>query len=671
MSNASASANVRPRWGRLFRIALMAALSLAMLALLPAVLESLYSCYILWIPGLLRPYCQVAAVAGLGTLFVKRPGRILGVTIPEGFWNRSEAVSVVVADRVLPILLGLSTVLMLSLWLPHFLHWPWWADMDHFALAAQSWNAGRLPYRDQIDYNFPGPMFLMWLLGKTFGWGRMMPPLAVDAAMLVGLGVAMVAWSRERFGRRLPGLAASALFVCYYLTLNATLIAQRDWQATWLVVMSLMAIESLPDRRWAWPVSAFLVALSFTFRPYAVLFLPAFLSAIDARVRTPGEPIAIFVKALAWFGVVFAVMLGIVYSPLWIAGILDDFVRSLAYVVPGGAYNKNSPADFRERLVGELADWRVVWLLVPMAILAVWKDNRLGRTSRTWGLAILGAVFYRPVGPVGHHYLVIPLQLILVFGVAVILEAISAYPGWLRPSSRLLAVVVILAWFYQGVPRNCRWSETRQALAVDFLGAEPPLRPIGIESVFPIRKGAPYAYNWESYNDLLTYLRRTTTPKTLVANAFRKTPYPALNGPLGRLSPYPGPGNMAWFRWVGTGLEPDYCRALASAEYAVVVWTPGEKTDFPWMQLPRLVETIREHFRPEAKFGVMEVWRRIPRGTIPGPLPPYIPEELEYLKEGKVPPPPKPRSRFDLEQIHKESSGSASSTGFRPPIIGW
>ena len=638
MIEASDSSSEGLRWGRLFRIALVPALIVAAVALLPDLLDSLRSTYALWVPPYLRSYCQVAAVVGLGHVFVRRPGRIFWREIPERFWIITEDVARVVVDRVLPVITGALTVWMFLLWFPLFLQWPWWADMDHFALAAQWWSAGRLPYRDQIDYNFPGPIYLMWILGKVFGWGKTMPPLIVDAAMLAGLGVAMVAWSRERFGQWLPGLAACAIFVGYYLSLNATLVAQRDWQATWLVVMSLMVIEVFPSRRWVWPLSALLLALSFTFRPYAVLFLPAFVSAIDARVRIPGESISVSGKALAGFGLILGVMLAIVYAPLWTAGILDDFVKRLAYVVPGGAYNKNSSNDFRTRLLEELADWRVPWLLIPLAFLAARRTDRLGQSSRTWGLALLGAVFYRPIGPVGHHYLVIPIQLLFAMGVAVILEASLTVPSWLRPSGRMLAVSVILVAFFPGIPRTCDWSETRATLAHDFFGGEPPARPIGMEAVFFRKKVAPLAYNWESYNQLLAYLRRTTTPNTLVANTFRKSPYPAINGPVGRLSPYPGPGGMVWFRWVGPGLELEYCRALERAEDAVVVWTPGEKTDFPWMQLSNLVRTIREHFRPEAKFGVMEVWRRIPKGAKPGPLPRYLPEELQYLSAGETPP---------------------------------
>ena len=633
MIEASDSSSEGLRWGRLFRIALVPALIVAAVALLPDLLDSLRSTYALWVPPYLRSYCQVAAVVGLGHVFVRRPGRIFWREIPERFWIITEDVARVVVDRVLPVITGALTVWMFLLWFPLFLQWPWWADMDHFALAAHSWDVGRLPYRDQVDYNFPGPMFLMWVLGKLFGWGRMTPPLALDAAMLAGLAVAMAAWSRARFGRRLPGLVGAALFACHYMTLNATLIAQRDWQATWLVVMSLMAIETFPSRRLVWPVSAFLLAFAFTFRPYPVLFLPAFLAAIDGRVRIPGASIGVFLKGAATFALIFVAMLAVVYAPLWLAGILDDFVRNLAYVVPGGAYNKNTSNDFRLRLIEELADWRTAWLLAPLAWLAIRNTDSLGRSGRTWGLALLGAVFYRPIGPVGHEYLTIPLQLLSCFGVAVVLQAVVASQRWPKPSSRMLAVLVILAWFYRGVPTHCRLPITWSVISHDYLGGPPPERAPGIDSVFHIRRVAPFANNWESYNELLDHLRRTTTPKTLIANVFRKSCYPAVNGPLGRLGPFPGPGNMAWFRWVGTDLEPEYSRALAKAEDCVVVWTPGEKTDFPWMQLPGLVQTIREHFRPEAKFGVMEVWRRIPKGTIPAPLPPYVPEELEELKQ--------------------------------------
>src|SRR5579883_1231760 len=66
-------------------------------------------------------------------------------------------------------------VLQLATWIPHFLTWPWIADHDVFATLALAWDSGVLPYRDLAGNNFPGTIYLFWVLGKLFGWGRTFP----------------------------------------------------------------------------------------------------------------------------------------------------------------------------------------------------------------------------------------------------------------------------------------------------------------------------------------------------------------------------------------------------------------------------------------------------------------------------------------------------------------
>src|SRR4051794_12462651 len=135
-----------------------------------------------------------------------------------------------------PIGLPLSGVLaflcalMFAAWLPHYLTWPWWPDVDSFAAIAQGWDAGIRPYRDVSLFNFPGQIELLWLLGKTFGWGRTWPIYAADAGLLLALGLTMAAWSRRAFGRTSPGLVGFIAFSYYYMSLDFTQAAQRDWQ---------------------------------------------------------------------------------------------------------------------------------------------------------------------------------------------------------------------------------------------------------------------------------------------------------------------------------------------------------------------------------------------------------------------------------------------------------
>ncbi len=96
-----------------------------------------------------------------------------------------------VADRILggSLTAALTTwnVLLSAVWLPQYLTWPWWTDLDHFGTFAMAWDCGVLPYRDLPTFQFPGEYYLFWVVGKVFGWGRTgAGSSAVDAALLAG-----------------------------------------------------------------------------------------------------------------------------------------------------------------------------------------------------------------------------------------------------------------------------------------------------------------------------------------------------------------------------------------------------------------------------------------------------------------------------------------------------
>src|SRR5262249_48756235 len=144
--------------------------------------------------------------------------------------------------------LGLACAVFLLTWAPHYLTWPLWADTEQFAISAQSWDTGIRPYRDLADFDFPGPIYLLYLLGKVLGWGRTMPFFAADLALLVLLAGALLAWSRHLFGTWIPGLIGVLAWLAYYLGQDYTHIAQRDWKATAMTVLGLLALETFPGK---------------------------------------------------------------------------------------------------------------------------------------------------------------------------------------------------------------------------------------------------------------------------------------------------------------------------------------------------------------------------------------------------------------------------------------
>ena len=105
----------------------------------------------------------------------------------------------------LTVLVTLWYLVLLGGWLPHYLTWPWLNDHDHFAMATQLWHwSGKLPYRDDFSMQFPGEFYFFWAVQKLVGWGNTVGFNAIDAGMVVGYGLLLVATSKKQFGRILP-----------------------------------------------------------------------------------------------------------------------------------------------------------------------------------------------------------------------------------------------------------------------------------------------------------------------------------------------------------------------------------------------------------------------------------------------------------------------------------
>ena len=174
---------------------------------------------------------------------------------------------------------------------------------------------------------------------------------------------------------------------------------------------------------------------------------------------------------------------------------------------------------------------------------------------------------------------------------------------------RVLAVLAIVVEMSMGVPLFCDPSATVEAIRSLAHGETLPIHsPPGSRAWFDPTKARWYA--WEDYRDALIYLRRNTEPGTLVANVLKEPPFPAINGPTGRLSPFRAESGICWMWLVDIDLEPEFAAALEQATDSVVVWSPEEHKLLSQLRLDRLASVIREHYRPEARFGHIEVWRR-------------------------------------------------------------
>ena len=499
-------------------------------------------------------------------------------------------------------LLCVLAVVQLAMWIPHYLTWPLWSDHDVFATLAHSWHEGRLPYRDLPSNNFPGTIYLFWILGTAFGWGRSLPLYATDAGFVVVLGVALALWSRRRFASILPGVIGYLTFLSFYLGLDYSLAAQRDWHGPFFAVLGLLVAQACPGRRGRF-FSALALAVAAAFRPQVVVLFPAVCLAIDDSARQPRESLGKTVIAMLAWVVTFSFVLGLLFAPLIFSGLITDFARGIRRTAYGGGYNRVTPALFVLGWLSQAAALKL-WL-VPCATLLLSRlgDSSARRMANTWLLAMAGISLYRPLSPFAHAYLTIPLTLVWSVAVAVLVGIVIG----LRSSSLPLRLTVVLLSLSLGInarPPFCLVGPSRRAIATRF--AQGP----GSEVPPGYRAGAVSSsamYPWQDYSAVLDYIRNSTRPETLVANALKGVP--AITGSTARLSAFPAE-SLAWLWMVDRSQEAEFASALARDGDTVVVWIPGEVGPDPTFVIDKIEAAIKEYYQPEARFGAIEVWRR-------------------------------------------------------------
>jgi hypothetical protein len=537
--------------------------------------------------------------------------------------DRIDVASVRVLDRGFLTAFAALAALWLCTWLPHYLYWPWCRDVDTFAVMAQAWATGERPYRDIRAFNFPGHIYLHWILGKLFGWGHPGAFYAVDAAILLTLGISALAWSRRCSGRLLPGMASYLIFLGYYLGAHFEIVAERDWHASLCSVWAIFALQGWPGRR-ARFVSALLAAAAFTIRPQVVLFLPALaLAAMNSDHPAAVDQAPCDARSglnrrakllLEWLGLLLCCLLA-GFAPILVSGLIGDMIQGLRIVAYGGPYSDATPARRLAMLIDEVRDLRTLGLLISLvALTALSRCRALRVMARAWLIALLGALLYRPLSPVAHNYLKTPLELVraLAWSIPMIWIIREAAEKRRFGFGSFPAVLMLALIVYEGLPalfpHNCSVRASLDSIVAAVRRGWPKLPP-GAQVWYSPRIQNNYA--WGGYCHLLDYVRAKTGPETIVANVLRQPPFPSVNGPTGRRSPFHVESGIAWMYVVNQDLESQFVRELENSGCdSVVVWSPAEDQRYLRLPLARLTEVIRRHYRPEARFGKIEVWRR-------------------------------------------------------------
>lgn len=510
-----------------------------------------------------------------------------------------EALSARLVGGPLSVFTALVCIVLVASWLPNYLAWPWWADLDAFGVMAHSWDSGVRPYRDITAYNFPGTIYAFWILGRLFGWSQTWPIFALDAALLLGFGAALVGWSRRILGLAMPGWIGFLTFLLYYLSLDWTNVAQRDWHCACFAVAGLLVVQTsrgLPGEM----ASALLFALGLSIRPHAVFFLPAAVVSIAGKASTAEDASrARFRPVLRWLAA-FAAFTALLFLPLLADGLLGDFFRSLQ--TARSRYSGRSGTTILRNFLGQLSCGNVA---IYLGLAYAW--GRGGRKSRplilAWGLATAAAFGYRLIAPVDHLYLRHPLRLAIAVDLALVLGIALESSG--LPASAKLWLTFLLAGSGSLMPGPTIHSNIHaSSAAIDALRSGRVLEhaPPGGRTIYP----------WGDYQRALRYLRDQTRPGTRVANLLRDRS-PAVCGPTGRLPVFPVETPSLDWLWINRiHTEADFIAFLERAEDSVVVWSPEEPAWYQGDSPPHdaLAWAVRRLYAPAARFGAIEIWTR-------------------------------------------------------------
>lgn len=529
--------------------------------------------------------------------------------------DRRDRVSAGLLAWPLTAALGALCLWELLTWAPNYLTWPLWADHDVFATAATSWDRGVLPYRDFAGNNFPGTIYLFWMFGKLFGFGWALGPsmYGFDAALVASLGASLIFWSILRFGRAMPGLVGYGGFLGYYLTLDYSLAAQRDWQGPVLVVLGILLVQATSGGRFGRTLAALLGAAGLLIRPQAILLLPAQAMAVAAEARRREKSAAL---ALLGWAVVLAAGVALGFLPLILKGLMGDFRDSLKVVAYGGRYNLVTAPMFLWQMVRQFQPLKIDVVPLGIALLATRAASQTRATTGPWVVAFLGVLLYRPMSPNPlHAYLTHPLMLVWSVLAAILVEMILDREEFTASARLAMVLLVVGIGLPTAKPRFSNPNGSREAVALLKLRREPGAKPTGYAVNPEVQSAANY--EWADYRAVLHYLRENTSIDTKVANCLKRVP--AITGPTARLSPFPAE-SIAWVVVVKADDAELYAERLRKAEDCVVVWSPAEKGTAASPQVAPIFAVIEEQFRPSAKFGQIEVWVR-KKAVGPGDLP--------------------------------------------------
>jgi hypothetical protein len=304
----------------------------------------------------------------------------------------------------------LALVATLLAFLPLFLCEPLWCDVTLFDLCARTVLRGGVHYRDALEINFPGALWLHLLFRSLAGWSSValraidVAVVAATAGLLVRLPFVAVR------GRAVQVTTATGMLLCYFATPEIC-HCQRDGWALFFAVAALSL--RCRDLRGAGTIlEGLLWGAACWIKPFVAV---AALGAWLGHSRTAGFREAVRRDLGVLAGGMLALALGGAW--LWTSGTWPHFRNVLTHWLP--AYQTAYLPDpghrwvVLESFVKRFRPWS--WLtLAAIAPALLWLicGGTEARSRRVYAGFFLGWLAQMVFVQVPHPYTVTPLLLL-------------------------------------------------------------------------------------------------------------------------------------------------------------------------------------------------------------------------------------------------------------------
>lgn len=296
--------------------------------------------------------------------------------------------------------------IVILLFAPLFIAQPLWADASLYDVCAQEILAGRVLYRDIVDVNFPGIVWMHVCVRTMFGWStealRIVDLLVVCviAGLLVSIGAPKAKASLK--------IASVAATLTYYTACPSICHCQRD---IWMMLFSSSAlalsvarwrIEGVTSRVAMSALEGLLWGAAVWMKPYIVIVAVCcwlYRTLIDWRSKHSGLAALLFENAALLGGGLIAGALGCTW--LWSTESWPhfwDFV--LGWSVEYRDHGTTLPIRGIRFLVWTIQSlpWSLVsWISIPIAVLTIHNGTvqrlEINDSSNSIGKPIL-AIYY-------------------------------------------------------------------------------------------------------------------------------------------------------------------------------------------------------------------------------------------------------------------------------------